>query len=78
MEEIELQNNPYRKINSTLLIAFDDSYYFIAKHPSWFSRKVAWITSGGPVEPLYAMGSFLSILKIMERCAVLRGRRYLL
>jgi benzoyl-CoA reductase/2-hydroxyglutaryl-CoA dehydratase subunit BcrC/BadD/HgdB len=32
------------------------TYYFMAKHPSWFGKKVAWITSGGPVEPLYAMG----------------------
>jgi benzoyl-CoA reductase/2-hydroxyglutaryl-CoA dehydratase subunit BcrC/BadD/HgdB len=32
------------------------AYYFMAKKPSWFGKKVAWITSGGPVEPLYAMG----------------------
>jgi benzoyl-CoA reductase/2-hydroxyglutaryl-CoA dehydratase subunit BcrC/BadD/HgdB len=32
------------------------AYYFMAKHPSWFGKKMAWITSGGPVEPLYAMG----------------------
>ncbi len=31
-------------------------YYFMVKHPAWFNKKVAWITSGGPVEPLYAMG----------------------
>ena len=31
-------------------------YYLMAKHPQWFGRQVAWITSGGPVEPLYAMG----------------------
>jgi benzoyl-CoA reductase/2-hydroxyglutaryl-CoA dehydratase subunit BcrC/BadD/HgdB len=30
-------------------------YYFMVKHPTWFGKKVAWITSGGPVEPLYAM-----------------------
>jgi benzoyl-CoA reductase/2-hydroxyglutaryl-CoA dehydratase subunit BcrC/BadD/HgdB len=53
----EPQTNPYRRIRSTaayrrLMMA----YYFIAKHPSWFAKKVAWITSGGPVEPLYAMG----------------------
>jgi len=32
------------------------AYYFMVKHPGWFGKKVAWITSGGPVEPLYAMG----------------------
>jgi len=32
------------------------AYYFMAKHAKWFGKKVAWITSGGPVEPLYAMG----------------------
>jgi len=32
------------------------AYYFVVKHPNWFGKKVAWITSGGPVEPLYAMG----------------------
>ena len=31
-------------------------YYFMATHPKWFGKKTAWITSGGPVEPLYAMG----------------------
>ncbi len=31
-------------------------YYLMAKNPKWFGKKVAWITSGGPVEPLYAMG----------------------
>jgi benzoyl-CoA reductase/2-hydroxyglutaryl-CoA dehydratase subunit BcrC/BadD/HgdB len=31
-------------------------YYLMAKNPRWFGKKVAWITSGGPVEPLYAMG----------------------
>jgi benzoyl-CoA reductase/2-hydroxyglutaryl-CoA dehydratase subunit BcrC/BadD/HgdB len=57
MAENKLQPNAYRKINSTrayrrLMMA----YYFMAKHPKWFGKKVAWITSGGPVEPLYAMG----------------------
>ncbi len=57
MSENQLQTNPYRKINSTstyrrLMMA----YYFVVKHPNWFGKKVAWITSGGPVEPLYAMG----------------------
>lgn len=51
------ESNPYRKIKSTnayrrLMMA----YYFVVKHPNWFGKKVAWITSGGPVEPLYAMG----------------------
>jgi benzoyl-CoA reductase/2-hydroxyglutaryl-CoA dehydratase subunit BcrC/BadD/HgdB len=50
-------DNPYRPIKSTaayrrLMMA----YYFMVKHPRWFGKKVAWITSGGPVEPLYAMG----------------------
>jgi benzoyl-CoA reductase/2-hydroxyglutaryl-CoA dehydratase subunit BcrC/BadD/HgdB len=31
-------------------------YYLMVKNPKWFRKKVAWITSGGPVEPLYAMG----------------------
>jgi benzoyl-CoA reductase/2-hydroxyglutaryl-CoA dehydratase subunit BcrC/BadD/HgdB len=49
--------NPYREIRSTaayrrLMIA----YYFLVKHAAWLGKKVAWITSGGPVEPLYAMG----------------------
>jgi benzoyl-CoA reductase/2-hydroxyglutaryl-CoA dehydratase subunit BcrC/BadD/HgdB len=57
MEEFKSRENPYRKINSTaayrrLMMA----YYFMVKHPNWFGKKVAWITSGGPVEPLYAMG----------------------
>ncbi|MBS3919151.1 MAG: 2-hydroxyacyl-CoA dehydratase [Deltaproteobacteria bacterium] len=55
--ENQLLNNPYRQIKSTaayrrLMMA----YYFMVKHPAWFGKKVAWITSGGPVEPLYAMG----------------------
>lgn len=31
-------------------------YYFIAKYAGWFGKKIAWITSGGPVEFLYTMG----------------------
>jgi len=31
-------------------------YYFFAKHASWLGKKVGWITSGAPVELLYAMG----------------------
>ena len=57
MADPKIQDNPYRPIKSTsayrrLMMA----YYFIVKHPKWFGKKVAWITSGGPVEPLYAMG----------------------
>jgi len=53
----ESVNNPYHPIKSTaayrrLMMA----YYFMVRHSKWFGRKVAWITSGGPVEPLYAMG----------------------
>lgn len=53
----QLMHNPYHQIKSTgayrrLMMA----YYFMVKHPAWFGKKVAWITSGGPVEPLYAMG----------------------
>ena len=57
MLENETRDNPYRKIESTTAYRrLMTAYYFIAKHPSWFGKKVAWITSGGPVEPLYAMG----------------------
>ncbi|MDI6764569.1 MAG: 2-hydroxyacyl-CoA dehydratase family protein [Thermodesulfobacteriota bacterium] len=57
MVEKELQNNPYRKIDSTSAYRrLMTAYYFMVKHPAWFGKKVAWITSGGPVEPLYAMG----------------------
>ncbi len=57
MAKDQPQINPYQPIKSTgayrrLMMA----YYFMVKHPSWFGKKVAWITSGGPVEPLYAMG----------------------
>lgn len=57
MAKDQPQINPYHPIKSTaayrrLMMA----YYFMVKHPSWFGKKVAWITSGGPVEPLYAMG----------------------
>lgn len=57
MQENGAPTNPYRKIYTTsayrrLMMA----YYFMVKHPNWFGKKVAWITSGGPVEPLYAMG----------------------
>lgn len=57
MIEKELQSNPYRKIDSTgAYRRLMTAYYFMVKHPAWFGKKVAWITSGGPVEPLYAMG----------------------
>jgi benzoyl-CoA reductase/2-hydroxyglutaryl-CoA dehydratase subunit BcrC/BadD/HgdB len=55
--ENQLSNNPYRQIKSTAAYRrLMTAYYFMVKHPSWFGKKVAWITSGGPVEPLYAMG----------------------
>ena len=51
------RTNPYRKIHSTSAYRrLMTAYYFMVKHPAWFGKKVAWITSGGPVEPLYAMG----------------------
>ena len=57
MAEDQLQSNPYRKITSTAAYRrLMTAYYFMVKHPNWFGKKVAWITSGGPVEPLYAMG----------------------
>ncbi len=57
MPENAIQNNPYRKIKSTgAYRRLMTAYYFMVKHPNWFGKKVAWITSGGPVEPLYAMG----------------------
>jgi benzoyl-CoA reductase/2-hydroxyglutaryl-CoA dehydratase subunit BcrC/BadD/HgdB len=57
MTESANETNFYREIRSAsayrrLMMA----YYFMFKHPNWFGKKVAWITSGGPVEPLYAMG----------------------
>ncbi|MGQ9775619.1 MAG: 2-hydroxyacyl-CoA dehydratase subunit D [Thermodesulfobacteriota bacterium] len=49
--------NSYRPILSTKAYrCIMKAYYEIVKHPQWFGKKVAWITSGGPVEPLYAMG----------------------
>ncbi len=45
-----------RKIKSvTLMKKIMKSYYLKAKTAKWRGRKVAWITSGGPVEPLFAM-----------------------
>ena len=55
--ENQLLNNRYRQIKSTSAYRrLMTAYYFMVKHPAWFGKKVAWITSGGPVEPLYAMG----------------------
>jgi len=55
--EREIQSNPYHEIKSTAAYRrLMKAYYFMVKKPSWFGKKVAWITSGGPVEPLYAMG----------------------
>jgi benzoyl-CoA reductase/2-hydroxyglutaryl-CoA dehydratase subunit BcrC/BadD/HgdB len=57
MSDNQLQSNPYRAIRSTRAYRrLMTAYYFMLKHPNWFGKKVAWITSGGPVEPLYAMG----------------------
>ncbi len=56
MTEKKLDTNPYRPIRSTSSYRrLMTAYYFMVKHPSWFGKKVGWITSGGPVEPLYAM-----------------------
>ena len=57
MSENQPQSNRYQPIQSTgAYRRLMTAYYFIVKHPNWFGKKVAWITSGGPVEPLYAMG----------------------
>ena len=57
MVENKFESNTYRRINLTSAYRrLMGAYYFMAKKPSWFGKKVAWITSGGPVEPLYAMG----------------------
>jgi benzoyl-CoA reductase/2-hydroxyglutaryl-CoA dehydratase subunit BcrC/BadD/HgdB len=57
MSENQPQSNPYQKIHSTSAYRrLMSAYYFLVKHPNWFGKKVAWITSGGPVEPLYTMG----------------------
>jgi benzoyl-CoA reductase/2-hydroxyglutaryl-CoA dehydratase subunit BcrC/BadD/HgdB len=47
----------YREIQSVRAYRrLMQGYYLMVKNPRWFGKKVAWITSGGPVEPLYAMG----------------------
>jgi benzoyl-CoA reductase/2-hydroxyglutaryl-CoA dehydratase subunit BcrC/BadD/HgdB len=47
----------YREIESVRAYRrLMQGYYLLAKNPKWLGKKVAWITSGGPVEPLYAMG----------------------
>jgi benzoyl-CoA reductase/2-hydroxyglutaryl-CoA dehydratase subunit BcrC/BadD/HgdB len=57
MPEKQFNPNPYRKIQSTSAYRrLMGAYYLMVKNPKWFGKKVAWITSGGPVEPLYAMG----------------------
>jgi len=57
MAKDQLQSNDYREIHSTKAYRrLMTAYYFMVKHPNWFGKKVAWITSGGPVEHLYAMG----------------------
>jgi benzoyl-CoA reductase/2-hydroxyglutaryl-CoA dehydratase subunit BcrC/BadD/HgdB len=55
--EKQIIPNPYREIHATAAYRrLMTAYYFLAKNARWFGKKVAWITSGGPVEPLYAMG----------------------
>ncbi len=51
-------NEPrYRKLDSTVqLHRLMRWYYTYAKIAPRFGKKIAWITSGGPVEPLYAAG----------------------
>ncbi len=45
-----------RKIKSVVeMKKIMKKYYFRAKTAKWQGKKVAWITSGGPVEPLIAM-----------------------
>ncbi|UCE08907.1 MAG: 2-hydroxyacyl-CoA dehydratase [bacterium] len=45
-----------RKIKSVVQMKkIMKKYYFRAKTARWRRKKVAWITSGGPVEPLIAM-----------------------
>ena len=45
-----------RKIKAVALMKkIMKRYYFRAKTAKWRRKKVAWITSGGPVEPLIAM-----------------------
>ncbi|MCI0494224.1 2-hydroxyacyl-CoA dehydratase, partial [candidate division KSB1 bacterium] len=45
-----------RKIKSVALMKkIMKKYYFRAKTAKWRRKKIAWITSGGPVEPLIAM-----------------------
>ena len=53
----EATQKSYREIESVKAYRrLMQGYYLMAKNPKWFGKKVAWITSGGPVEPLYAMG----------------------
>ena len=57
MGKKDTSQKSYRELQSlTAYRRLMKTYYLIAKYPKWFGKKVAWITSGGPVEPLYAMG----------------------
>lgn len=57
MSTASSKERPYREIKSVKAYRrLMKGYYLMAKNPKWFGKKVAWITSGGPVEPLYAMG----------------------
>ncbi|MEW6185655.1 MAG: 2-hydroxyacyl-CoA dehydratase family protein [Thermodesulfobacteriota bacterium] len=57
MAEKETAEKSYREIESVKAYRrLMQGYYLMVKHPGWLGKKTAWITSGGPVEPLYAMG----------------------
>ena len=57
MSTASSKEKSYREIESVKAYRrLMKGYYLMAKNPKWFGKKVAWITSGGPVEPLYAMG----------------------
>ena len=57
MSEQSKGSKSYREIESVKAYRrLMQGYYLMATHPRWFGKKLAWITSGGPVEPLYAMG----------------------
>lgn len=57
MSLVPSKEKSYREIQSVKAYRrLMKGYYLMAKNPRWFGKKVAWITSGGPVEPLYAFG----------------------
>lgn len=57
MSTASSKEKSYREIESVKAYRrLMKGYYLMVKNPRWFGKKVAWITSGGPVEPLYAMG----------------------